>query len=1281
MWLHHTLISAVFLSAMASMTAATPAGQPPPKSNPDRQAEPKQTPAESKTTLARQLQMTLDQGDVAKAGQVARHWLKLRRRRYAKHPLPNENDGPVNDLTDDLVKAFRQHALAYRKRGEHAKTIEAYRQAIGILQELPGGQPRLPTHDYQLAVLLNCTGVELFLHCQYAAAEDLQSQAVACYERSMEHFEGPASHEQLAQIYDNLSASQERQEKYEVAAHTLSRALAIRKQLYSADKYPLGHPKLARVLHQRGRVLFKAGRRDEAVASLEKAVRMFRGLAATHDDARDQFNLATALTQLGLLHLQMGKAADARKCLEQSLALQPDSDSDDVLTQLNRGTVLDALLTIAVTEGDLVGIAECRGAIERIVKRVLATDPPPFRTKGLVILLNHLAVACEEYDQYERAEQYYLQCFDIWRRMCRRDPRVGTADPTLVNTLSGIAVLYLHTGQEKKAYAPQAEALRMAQSLYPNDRYPAGHRLIVISSINLGCLLWETGEVEPALKYFRDSVRMSRRLWPKTEFPNGNPTLLASIRAYADALLEVERYDDANRYYEEARQIAARLYPQSAFPNGHIEWEQSARDLGKVELARGHYAAARNHYFEAMAGRRRRLESAADTNDNMLALMLDRIGQTYRDEGDYQHAEQFCIASLNCRRALFPADAYPHGHRYIDKGLRSLAELYFDATRYREAYDLARQATGMECESAEQFAQSASEAQILNYVAKRLKATDLLMSSWQQTDLPPSDVYAIIWRRRGLATRLITALHQRMRNTKTVTTSETYRDYLDARRGLAAALGMSSGAEVRDMTGRLARIQSLNERKEKLERALADRLPAPPPGTADGASTVQSLAHELPDTAVFVDFIRYDLHTQDPRRPGATGHRSRTHYGAFRVRAGDRPRFVDLGETEEIDAEIATWRNNLLAGRSGVAESTLYRRVWTPIQQLFPNDTRTVYIRPDGQLSLMPWSALAAKPGAAVLLEHYAIATVPSGHFLLKQLRARQPHPALTDNILAVGNVDYGQVGPGDTTDAVSGWRRIQWPPLPETGPELDTLLSCSKARNVTLLTGKRATVPRVLESLTHATTAHLATHGFYLDSPLQAELAIADGNRTVAETNTATSSRRSVLERNPFLLSGLALAGANDPPLHSTEFDTAPLPGIVTAQDIVALDCRGLQLVVLSGCKTSLGSHADGSPVGLQAAFHVAGARNVIASLWDVDDRATRRLMQSFYSELARHDVGPLAALRRAQLVMMRSSASQDRPNRGPILTHTVRLKSTKIPDTRSTAQWAAWSLSGPGF
>lgn len=80
--------------------------------------------------------------------------------------------------------------------------------------------------------------------------------------------------------------------------------------------------------------------------------------------------------------------------------------------------------------------------------------------------------------------------------------------------------------------------------------------------------------------------------------------------------------------------------------------------------------------------------------------------------------------------------------------------------------------------------------------------------------------------------------------------------------------------------------------------------------------------------------------------------------------------------------------------------------------------------------------------------------------------------------------------------------------------------------------------------------------------------------------------------------------------------------------------------LVVLSACQTALGRSLEGEgQVGLAHAFLRAGATNVVASLWPVDDRSTARLMTFFYRALMREHLDAASALTSAQRELARES------------------------------------------
>jgi CHAT domain-containing protein/tetratricopeptide (TPR) repeat protein len=78
------------------------------------------------------------------------------------------------------------------------------------------------------------------------------------------------------------------------------------------------------------------------------------------------------------------------------------------------------------------------------------------------------------------------------------------------------------------------------------------------------------------------------------------------------------------------------------------------------------------------------------------------------------------------------------------------------------------------------------------------------------------------------------------------------------------------------------------------------------------------------------------------------------------------------------------------------------------------------------------------------------------------------------------------------------------------------------------------------------------------------------------------------------------------------------------------------VNLVVLSACQTALGKDIQGEGlIGLTRGFMYAGAARIVASLWNVDDRASSELMKFFYEFLINQQMRPSTALRAAQVAM----------------------------------------------
>ena len=93
---------------------------------------------------------------------------------------------------------------------------------------------------------------------------------------------------------------------------------------------------------------------------------------------------------------------------------------------------------------------------------------------------------------------------------------------------------------------------------------------------------------------------------------------------------------------------------------------------------------------------------------------------------------------------------------------------------------------------------------------------------------------------------------------------------------------------------------------------------------------------------------------------------------------------------------------------------------------------------------------------------------------------------------------------------------------------------------------------------------------------------------------------------------------------------------GKLCLPEIVSLDLSGTWMVVMSACLTGLTDPKDlglDEYYGLPAAFLVAGAQTVVASLWEVNDVSTALMMRRFHANLYKEKMAKAAALREAQI------------------------------------------------
>jgi CHAT domain-containing protein len=280
---------------------------------------------------------------------------------------------------------------------------------------------------------------------------------------------------------------------------------------------------------------------------------------------------------------------------------------------------------------------------------------------------------------------------------------------------------------------------------------------------------------------------------------------------------------------------------------------------------------------------------------------------------------------------------------------------------------------------------------------------------------------------------------------------------------------------------------------------------------------------------------------------------------------------------------------------------------------------------PHGILYDVPFEALPA--GGRLLVERFAVSYAPSAASLAF-FRSLPALPPASRSVVAVGDPVVRSTAPTASTRQVDLEHVDLLAPLPHSRDE--ALAIAAMFRRARVLNGADATETALHgDDVAGARILHFATHG------------LIDESRP---------------ERSGLVLT----ASAGD-------------DGLLQAREIYTLPLHAA-LVTLSACQTALGQHVTGEGIiGLTRAFFYAGARAVIASLWDIEDASTARLMTQFYANIGRGEPIDLA-LQHAKIAFLRGGGRTARAFYWAPFVATGEARATiDVPSTRAARLWTA--------
>ena len=289
---------------------------------------------------------------------------------------------------------------------------------------------------------------------------------------------------------------------------------------------------------------------------------------------------------------------------------------------------------------------------------------------------------------------------------------------------------------------------------------------------------------------------------------------------------------------------------------------------------------------------------------------------------------------------------------------------------------------------------------------------------------------------------------------------------------------------------------------------------------------------------------------------------------------------------------------------------------------------RRLLIVADGALQAIPFSVLPTPDRSAVsrrvpLIVEHEIINLPSASVLatLRRNESGRPQPpkevaVFADAVFSAGDQRVIDIAEKDRKGKETG-------AVGERGAHISTAM-----RDIGL--EKQGVLPRLPFSRREAALILRL-------SPAQGHMAALDfrANRDTAISDKLSQYRivhfatHAMLDNIHPELSGLVLSLVDE---HGR-----PQNGFLGLEDIYNLRLRA-DLVVLSACHTGLGKLVNGEGlIGLTRGFMYAGAHRIVSTLWAVDDRGTAELMGKFYEAMERDGMRPAAALRKAQIEILK--------------------------------------------
>lgn len=775
--------------------------------------------------------------------------------------------------------------------------------------------------------------------------------------------------------------------------------------------------------------------------------------------------------------------------------------------------------------------------------------------------LLQLADLQKEQGALGQAQESYLKAEKLYAQIA------GTESEEYLLWLNNYADLLTKKGSFGEAEKKYLKALELQELIASANKES---RTILLG--NLANLYVSIGLYEEAERLAGEQLNLAQKAFENSPIKYAN--MLNNLGFLVKRLGNLEQ---AEKYYEQAAQIRKKELGEK-----HPLYAQSLNNLGAIYEQKKAYREAEKSYAQSLAIRKETLGE----NHLLYAQVLYNYAQNQRNLGLYEEAEK----NLERVRAI-REEKLGKNHPLFAKTMQSLASLFWYQKDIKKSEQYFQESLNSLFEQVNQVFVGMSENEKSQFFATQIRPTLEMYQAFilQNVATYPNflgKIYDLQLSTKALLFFTTAKFRQQLQQNARTDLLQKYEEWLQMKEQIARLYTLSKD----ELAKRGTNLQDLVSKANQLEKQLNEAIHFDNRFIKN--FSWQAVASQLKPQEAAIEVVR--LREFLPN--GSGNFSSKVMYAFLILKAGaNLPEWVMIENGEELEQEAIYFYRNSIMFRKQDKES--YDQFFRKVHQQLKN-TKKVYFSADGIYNQINLETLWIAEQKKYLGEGLEIVLLGSTRELLSE-RENVPNPSKKAFLFGYPDYDATIEGTSNQQVVINRYEKAQ--AFEANGKFLAALPGSQKeVENIKKILEKQFLVRdfmRTDASETNVKTTqaaqilHIATHGFFLADEEDAE----NGVRV-----------------SPLFRSGLMMAGA------SKEQSPDKDDGILTAYEVMNLNLETTDLVVLSACQTGLGQIKNGEGVyGLQRAFLVAGTKNLIMSLWSVDDAATQELMTQFYKEM----------------------------------------------------------------